>query len=248
MAQNIYDDPAFFEGYSGLRRSVEGLEGMPEWPALRAMLPPLRGARVVDLGCGFGWFARWAAEEGAASVLGLDLSERMLERAARENAHPAITYRRADLERPDLPEGAFDLAHSALALHYLEEPGGLFAALRRALAPGGHFVFSTEHPVFTAPTRPAWGRDGEGRRIWPVDRYLVEGPRVTEWLAPGVVKQHRTIGTTLNLLIGAGFAITRVEEWVPTEAQIAARPELAEERDRPMFLLVAARRTGDAPA
>jgi 2-polyprenyl-3-methyl-5-hydroxy-6-metoxy-1,4-benzoquinol methylase len=81
MAQNIYDDPGFFEGYSRLARSVEGLAGAPEWLALRAMLPAMRGLRVVDLGCGFGWFCRWAREQGAARVLGLDLSEKMLARA-----------------------------------------------------------------------------------------------------------------------------------------------------------------------
>ena len=57
-----------------------------------------------------------------------------------------------------------------------------------------------------------------------------------------MVKHHRTIGTTLNLLIRAGFAAERVEEFRPTEEQVAATPELAEELERPMFLLVAARR------
>ena len=70
MAQNIYDDPTFFAGYSQLPRQVHGLDAAPEWPALRTMLPDLTGKRVVDLGCGFGWFARWAREHGAASVLG----------------------------------------------------------------------------------------------------------------------------------------------------------------------------------
>jgi 2-polyprenyl-3-methyl-5-hydroxy-6-metoxy-1,4-benzoquinol methylase len=78
MAQNIYDHPEFFENYSRLRRSVEGLAGAPEWPALRALLPDLRGLQVVDLGCGFGWFCRWAREQGAARVLGIDVSDRML--------------------------------------------------------------------------------------------------------------------------------------------------------------------------
>jgi hypothetical protein len=56
MTQNIYDNDSFFAGYSRLPRSVEGLDGAPEWPALRAMLPEVSGRRAVDLGCGFGWF------------------------------------------------------------------------------------------------------------------------------------------------------------------------------------------------
>ena len=81
MTQNIYDDEDFFREYSRLPRSVAGLDAAPEWPALRALLPDLDGLTVVDLGCGFGWFCRWVREQGAASVLGIDASEKMLARA-----------------------------------------------------------------------------------------------------------------------------------------------------------------------
>ncbi len=64
MTQNIYDDEAFFAGYCRLPRSVHGLGGAPEWPVLRGMLPELAGQSVLDLGCGFGWFCRFAAGEG----------------------------------------------------------------------------------------------------------------------------------------------------------------------------------------
>jgi SAM-dependent methyltransferase len=242
VTQNIYDDPAFFAGYSQLRRSREGLDGAPEWPSLRAMLPPVRGLRVVDLGCGFGWFCRWAAAQGAAHVLGLDLSEAMLARARSFGADERIVYAQADLAQLTLPAGAFDLAYSSLALHYVAEAGRLLTEVHTALAPGGWFVFSTEHPVFMAPSRPGWVVDAEGRRTWPVDDYAMEGPRVTDWFVPGVVKHHRMMGTTINGLIAAGFAIRHVEEFFPTPAQIAGRPELAEECARPMFLLVSAQR------
>jgi SAM-dependent methyltransferase len=242
MTQNIYDDPAFFAGYSRLDRSAEGLAGAAEWPALRALIPVLRGLRVVDLGCGFGWFCRFARDQGAATVLGIDVSENMLARAKATTSDPAITYRNADLERLDLPDASFDLAYSALALHYIENLEKLLATVHRSLVPGAPLIFSVEHPIYTAPSRPSWSADAQGRKTWPVDGYLTEGTRTTDWLAPGVVKQHRTIGTYLNLLIRCGFAITHVEEWGPSESQIAARPEWAEERERPMFLLVAARR------
>ena len=242
MAQNIYDRADFFAGYSHLSRSVEGLDGAAEWPALRAMLPDMNGLRVIDLGCGFGWFCRWAREQGAARVLGLDVSEKMLARATATTADSAITYERADLERLSLPEACFEFAYSSLALHYIEDAARLFATIQRALVPRGRFVFSTEHPIYMAPTNPSWSIDAEGRKTWPVDRYLVEGPRTTDWLAKGVVKHHRTMGTTLNLLMQSGFTIEHVEEFCPTAEQIAAKPELAEERERPMFLLIAARR------
>jgi SAM-dependent methyltransferase len=242
MTQNIYDNPEFFAGYSRLGRSLEGLGGAAEWPALRALLPDLRDFRVVDLGCGFGWFCRWAREQGAAEVLGIDVSERMLARARADTTDAAITYVRADLERVELAEAAFDIAYSSLALHYIENLERLLANVRRVLIPGGYLVFSAEHPIFTAPAHPGWMVDADGRKSWPVDSYLCEGPRRTDWLAKDVIKQHRTLGTYLNLLLRLGFALTHVEEWGPTDEQIAARPCLAEERQRPMFLLVAARR------
>ena len=249
MTQNIYDNDAFFSGYSRLPHSTAALDGAPEWPTLRAMLPAMGNLRVVDLGCGFGWFCRWAREAGASRVLGLDVSENMLTRARETTPDPApepvIVYRRADLERLALPAGSFDLAYSSLALHYVENLQALIESVHRALTPDGQLVISVEHPIYTAPDRPGWIKDGSGRETWPLDRYLDEGPRSTDWLAKGVVKQHRTVGTYLNLLLEQGFALSRVVEWGPTDAQIAQHPQWAAERHRPPFLLVSARRDRD---
>ena len=79
---------------------------------------------------------------------------------------------------------------------------------------------------------------GPGRSI--ITR--IEGPRVTDWLAKGVQEAAPNLGTTLNALIDAGFSIRRVEEWSPTPEEVAARPSLADELDRPMMALVAARK------
>ncbi|MEK9280071.1 MULTISPECIES: class I SAM-dependent methyltransferase [unclassified Bradyrhizobium] len=242
MAQNIYDNSEFFAGYSQLARSVCGLDGAPEWPSIRALLPDLHGKRVIDLGCGFGWFARWARQHGAESVLGLDVSERMIARATASTDDENIRYVIADLERVELPEAEFDLAYSSLALHYIEDFARLIGHVHRSLRPGGRFIFSIEHPIYMAPMRPGWSVDEDGCRTWPINRYSVEGSRSTDWFAKGVLKQHRTIGTTLNTLIGAGFVVRHVQEWAPTAEQLAVQPDLADEVERPMMLIVSAQR------
>jgi SAM-dependent methyltransferase len=242
VAQNIYDDDEFFRGYSGLQRSLHGLLGAPEWPSLQALLPSVAGIRVVDLGCGFGWFSRWAAESGATSVLGMDLSEKMLARARAENAGPSIEYRRDDLDHLSLEPAMFALAYSSLVLHYLSDLSSFLRAVFGALVPGGVFVFGIEHPIFTAPSSPGFQRDADGRSRWALDRYLDEGPRTTTWFTPGVTKQHRTITTYVEGLVDTGFVVDALVEWGPSENQVAANPAWALERERPQFLLIRAHR------
>ena len=55
MKENKYDDPIFFQKYSQMSRSQQGLSGAGEWQQLRQLLPDFAGKRVLDLGCGYGW-------------------------------------------------------------------------------------------------------------------------------------------------------------------------------------------------
>ena len=89
MKENPYDNPIFFQKYSQMLRSTQGLEGAGEWRELEKLLPDFSGKRVLDLGCGYGWHCGYAAGHGAAYVLGTDLSERMLETARIKNSAPA---------------------------------------------------------------------------------------------------------------------------------------------------------------
>ena len=174
MTQNIYDNDEFFAGYRQLRRSEEGLAGAPEWPTLQAMLPDLKGRRVLDLGCGFGWFCRWALAQDAASVVGIDVSQNMLAHA-KETSDAAIRFVRADLDTLRLEPGTFDLVYSSLAFHYLMNLDLCMVEVAAALVPGGHFVFSVEHPLFTASREPAWWHAADGRKspvrpVWRCSR------------------------------------------------------------------------------
>ena len=196
---------------------------------------------MVDLGCGFGWFSRWARENGAKFVLGLDVSEKMLERARLNTIDTAIEYRIEDLEVLELPEASFDFAYSALAFHYIEDFGRLVRMIHNALTPGSQLVFEIEHPIFMAAYDADWIEYG-GRKTWPVNAYAIEGERTNNWLVKGVLKYHRTISTTINTLINAGFAIEHVQEYSPSAEELAKAPELAPQLERPMFLTISCRR------
>lgn len=88
---NIYDDEDFFTAYAGMERSRKGLQGAGERHQLRPMFPRVAGRAVLDLGCGYGWHCKYAEEQGAARVLGLDGSRRMIEEARRRDPGPRET-------------------------------------------------------------------------------------------------------------------------------------------------------------
>lgn len=241
-AQNIYDDPEFLAGYRSLDRQVHGLDGASEWPSLRALLPDPADRRVIDLGCGFGWFGRWADEHGAAAVTGFDLSEQMLAGAADRTTSDRVEFVRADLDDLVLEPDSVELVFSSLALHYVHDLDRLLGTVAGALAHDGVFVASVEHPIYSAPTSQEFETSAAGTRIWPLDRYLVEGERVTDWFVDGVRKQHRTVATYVNALVDAGLVVDRLVEWGPSPDEIERRPALADDLDRPWFLLIRASR------
>ncbi|KAH8601249.1 methyltransferase type 11 [Bisporella sp. PMI_857] len=245
MAQNIYDDETFFQGYSQLQRQIHGLEAAPEWDFFQSLIPEVRGRSVLDLGCGYGWLCRWARENGAERVQGVDVSENMLSKARDFPQDSGITYIQADLETLELPLNAFQVVYSSLTLHYLKKLSDLIVRVYGALNPGGCFIFSVEHPIYTSPRDPKFIETAEGKQVWLLDNYLNEGDRITNWFAEGVVKQHRTIGTYIRFLLEAGFAISAVEEWGPSDEQIKTKPSWAEHRERPMFLIIKATKSDD---
>jgi 2-polyprenyl-3-methyl-5-hydroxy-6-metoxy-1,4-benzoquinol methylase len=240
--QNIYDDPKFFEGYLRLRATDTGLNGVLEQPAIGALLPSLVGLRVLDLGCGFGDLAREARRNGAAHVMGIDLSERMLAEARSRTSDPNIEFVRCSIEEFKSPAASWDLAVCSLALHYVENYAGVVHQVAHCLRPGGTFVFSVEHPLVTA-NPSGWVRDDRGVKLhWALDHYAAEGERRMSWFVDGVTKYHRTVSTYVNQLLDAGFAIRRLAEPLPVQEAVKARPELLSEFRRPPFLLIRAER------
>lgn len=241
MKENKYDNPSFFDQYGKMLRSQLGLEGAGEWHTLKGMLPDFTAKKVLDLGCGFGWHCRYAIENGATSVVGIDLSEKMLAKAQEINNLKGIQYERKALEDVDYLAGTFDIIISSLTLHYVESFDTIAQNIYRWIKSGGHFIFSVEHPVFTAEGGQDWVYDKDGQKTcWPVDRYFIEGKRNTTFLGENVIKYHRTLTTYLNILLKHGFKIKEIIEPQPTADMLREIPEMKDELRRPMMLLISA--------
>jgi len=242
MRENKYDDSRFFEAYSRFPRSVHGLAAAGEWRELQRLFPDFEGKRVLDIGCGFGWHCSYAAENGAAYVLGTDISEKMLAVAREKTASPSVEYIRMAMEDINFAADSFDIAISSLALHYTASFEDICQRVYKALADGGSFVFSVEHPVFTAHGSQDWVYSSNGgREHWPVDRYFAQGRRDTIFLGEEVVKYHRTLTAYVGTLLKSGFTLTELVEPQPEPSLLKEMPD---ELRRPMMLLISAKKPG----
>ncbi|WML48695.1 class I SAM-dependent methyltransferase [Neobacillus sp. PS3-34] len=241
MKQNKYDDVNFFSAYEKMTRSVKGLEGAGEWHVLKGLIPELRNKSVLDLGCGFGWHCRYAREQQASFVIGVDISDKMLQKAREKTDDPIISYIKMPIEDMNFSDSQFDVVISSLAFHYIKSFEAICQKVYDCLKPGGSFVFSVEHPIFTSRHEQDWYYDAQGNRMhWAVDNYQLEGVRETTFLTENVIKYHRTFSTYVNNLINAGFSIRTIKEPIPSEEMLKSVPEMKDELRRPMFLIISA--------
>lgn len=204
-------------------------------PVILRMLGELAGRRVLDAGCGNGYLSRMLAVRGA-QVVGVEPGRSLYDFAVgAEKEQPlGIRYVQADLcARPDL--GApFDAVVASMVLPAIPDWTGAMRACVAALAPGGLFVFSVNHPCFEQ-LWPTWREHGAYRTRRYLAEYEIPGPYGVDF--------HRTVSAYLNELVGLGCQLVEVAEpGLPAEVAVAAAEGIDAYVHLPNFLIVAARR------
>lgn len=211
----------------------------------------VKGLKLLDIGCGTGYFSRHMAERGA-EVTGVDISENQLGYALKyETETPlGIDYRAMDAVEiaKVYAEESFDLVTGCMSLMDMPEPGEVIKAAAKVLRPGGRLVFSILHPCFLTPFRE-WHRDADGnKRALMVSDYFDSGPIETTWQSDTMLYEitdtwmHATLTEWVGWITNAGFKIWAIDEPQPTEKTIHANPELADGRLVPNFLFIDARK------
>ena len=239
--QNIFDNEIFFNEYSKLRKREVNANNLFELPTLYELLPDLKGKRVLDLGCGTGERCIDYIKRGAASVTGIDISEKMLVIADSENNNSSITYLKMPMEDIGSLEGEFDVAISSLALHYVDDFSGVVKNVYNLLHAGGVFLFSQEHPLTTcySGTGDRWTKDENGKKIHAnIADYCIEGRKDSTWFVEGVQRYHRMFSTIVNTLSDNGFRIVKMVEPYSTEELIRKYPDYYDLYHKPDFLFV----------
>ncbi len=243
--QNIFDNETFFSGYKALRDSDSNANDLIEQPAMRKLLPDLNGKSVLDLGCGYGHNCADFVSRGAARVVGIDISEKMLAVAKEESANEKIEYR--NMSMTDISElgETFDFIYSSLAFHYVQDFNAFAKAMYSVLNVGGQLLFSQEHPIITSTVDGAghFNKNENGEKVsYTFSNYNQPGERKIHWYVDGVIKYHRTFSNIINALAKAGFVIEEICEPTPEERVIKKVPAWIKEYIKPNFLIVKSRK------
>lgn len=226
-----------------MTRSVKGLAGAGEWQTLQKMLPIFENKKVLDLGCGFGWHCQYAIEHSAKSVVGVDISKKMLDRA-KEMTSTEIKYIHSPIEEISFEPKSFDVVISSLTFHYLKSFSEIAKKVSTWLTDDGEFTFSVEHPIFTSYGSQDWYYDNDGTILhFPIDNYFVEGKRQANFLGEDVIKYHRTITTYFRDLTKNGFQLYNLVEPQPPKKMLEKNENMKNELRRPMMLIISARKT-----
>lgn len=117
----------------------------------------VRAARVLDVACGTGIFARLAARVAGPDghVVGLDESAPTLDVAARVDVTGMVEWQTWDGRRLPFPDASFDVVACQHGLHAVADPRSVVEEMRRVLVPGGRLGITTwgpieENPAFAA--------------------------------------------------------------------------------------------------
>lgn len=248
MKQNIYDNERFAKQYDTLRFEKQGTNAndLIEIPNFRKLMPKVAHKTILDLGCGYGENDKYFKELGAKSILGIDISNHMIEIANKENKMDGIEYQVMPMEEISNIKQQFDIIISSLAFHYIKDFDQLTSDIHALLKEEGTLVFSQEHPFTTCVVYTENLKKGytmiDGKYYGVFSDYNRSGKRTKQWFEEEIVKYHRNFSEIVNTLVKNGFMIEEFAEPIPSEETIAKNPKYVNQWDRPFFLFVKAKK------
>lgn len=222
-------------------------------PNLIRIIEPKSGLDILENACGQGYFARAFASYGA-KVTGADISNELIELAKKhkDNKRDVIYHTAPADQLTFAKDNSYDVVVIVLALQNIENLAGTFVESARILKKGGRIVFVLNHPTFRIPTRSSWQWDEKLKTQYRrLDGYMSDTKNKID-MTPGTEKGfmkkftysfHRPLQTYFKSMSKAGFAVTRLEEWIShkeSEPGPRAEEENRMRKEIPMFVCIEA--------
>lgn len=174
---------------------------------IEARFKKLNGERVLDLGCGYGWYTDFFTRIGADAV-GVDGSEKMI--AIAQERYPDLEFTLADIEKP-LPFGneSFDIVFSNQVLMDIENADFVISECERVLKSGGIFYFGIVHPCFYDCK---WLKDENDYCYAKAMEHYISGHKMSNEYWGRTAHFHRPLSFYLNAAAKYGFTLKEVRE------------------------------------
>lgn len=202
---------------------------------------------MLDLACGQGEFSK-EISSSVAEVVGVDISEELIEIAKKNNKGSNIKY---FVGPSDSLEGvhteSIDIAVCVLAMQNISDMNNTVKEVSRVLKKEGVFIIVLNHPAFRIPKASKWDIDYKSLLWWRgVNSYMTEH-KIPIDMNPGkAAKQHtlsfhRPLQNYIKVMAKYGLYTTRLEEWISHKlAQQGPHFNLSEEmrKEIPLFMCI----------
>lgn len=174
---------------------------------VKARFQHLEGKKVLDIGCGYGFYTDYFRSIGA-SVVGIDGSDKMIEIAKKR--YPECAFSVADITK-ELPfeNTMFDIVFCNQVLMDIVDIEIVFSECKRILKPGGILYYSIVHPAFYDGN---WMKDEDGYRYAKAMKAYIEPYSFINEFWGKTPHFHRSMSYYLNVAADNGFVLKRTEE------------------------------------
>lgn len=227
---NSYDDEIVFNEYLAARKDGNHKHNTSLKSSLEDIVGDVKGKTILDLGCGIGEFTKYFANNGAKSVVGVDISKKVLEYARENNNADNIEYLNLDIDNLSDLNQKFDVIFSDMVFNYIEDFDKLMRDIHNLLNDSGVVVFSQVHPISTATSsiESAWTKDENGHPQFLLDNYSDVSVRKKRYFGGMFNIYHRRFEEIVNVSVQNNFRVVKMMEPYFTEKEF----------NRPSFLIV----------
>lgn len=231
MKKTFSDYDLFAEEYIAHTENPLSWNNLYERPAMLSLFASFSNKKVLDVGCGSGFYSFYALSE-QATVTAVDISQKLLDLVKQKDSKHQITTLQADLNEglSAIPSNSMDIIIASLVLHYIKDPHLLINDFSRVLKKDGKVYISTHHPFLDYLHL---------QKVRYFDIYEVE----ENWGSPEkpmVVRYYtRPLSSLLEPLMNSGLSITGLYEPLPSEEVKKKAPKVYEKlSQKPGFLFL----------